>query len=257
MSDINSLFQQMHTEGDLSGASLNALQLVDVSSAINGQVGLGGLNIPSSEVLLVSMLIDDSGSMSGFKTTEAINGHNNVLDALAGSKQRNSIVVRTQFFSGTVINDWVLLENAQRMSTTNYHPNLGYTQLFDQTLVTLGSLAKEVYEAKQQGQVARAGVLIVTDGMDNASKATERDVKAVVEDTLANETAICSFLGIGKDNFRKVAQDMGIDNQWILTTADDAHSIRSAFNLFSSSMLRASQNSTAFSQVSAGGFMGV
>lgn len=256
--DVGGLFQTALDEGDISPQSKMVLDMVDVGAQIQGQIGLSGLDIPHTELFLVAVMPDDSGSIrfvSG--NTEAVRqGHNGVIDALMESKQRDAIILRTQYLNGFVLNDWVLLENAARMDTSNFDPNLG-TPLYDNSVVLLGSVIAEWQKAKANGQVARTGTLIVTDGHDEHSvRATARDVASVVKDMLMAETHIVAFMGIddGYTDFRTVAKEMGIRDEWILTPDNDPKSIRRAFATFSSSMVRASQSGRSFSQTAGGGF---
>jgi hypothetical protein len=54
-----------------------------------------------------------------------------------------------------------------------------------------------------------------------------------------------------------VFKEMGIPDQWILTSGGTASEIRATFNVVSRSAVRASQCSgTSFSQAAAGGFAG-
>lgn len=255
---INSLFQSALDEGNLSRQAFQVLQMADIGNQIQNQIGVTDLGVTTSETILVASNIDDSGSIDSYGNTQnIIDGHNNTIDALSGSKQRNSIEFYTQYINGFVLNNWVPLDSAVRMDSNNYNPCLG-TPLYDSSVLLLGQVIARVQNYQQSGQVPRSGVIIVTDGSDVSSrKSNASDVSALVDSMLADEMAIVAFLGVedGHTDFRSVARAMGIRDNWILTTKSDASEIRRAFNMFSSSMVRASQNAGAFSQVAAGGFM--
>lgn len=70
------------------------------------------------------------------------------------------------------------------------------------------------------------------------------------------ETHVVAAMGIddGSTDFRSVFQEMGIEDRWILTPANTASEIRSAFQVFSQSALRASQ-AARFSKTAIGGFV--
>ena len=254
--NLGSLFQTAHEEGDLSARSLQALNVPAVGMQLQAGLGLPALNIPSSELVLAALLIDDSGSISGARNTDlVIDGHNLVIDSLLGSKQKSSIMFSSRYLNGFILNPWCLLENGQRMDRQNFNPR-GGTPLYEQTIVHLGSVLAKAFEAKQNGQLARTISLIVTDGADTASRKLALDVKSVVQDLLMAETHIVAAMGVddGYTDFRQVFRDMGIEDQWILLPGNTESEIRHAFQTFSSSAVRASQNAASFSQTAAGGF---
>jgi hypothetical protein len=81
-------------------------------------------------------------------------------------------------------------------------------------------------------------------------------VRTIVEDMRKQETHIVAAMGLDDQeiDFRLVFHGMGIADQWILTPRNTASEIRRAFEVFSRSAVRASQNAQAFGQASLGGF---
>jgi len=59
--------------------------------------------------------------------------------------------------------------------------------------------------------------------------------------------------GAGTD-FKQVFKEMGLRDEWILTPKTTPSEIRKAFQLFSQSAVRASQNAASFSKTALGGF---
>jgi len=58
-------------------------------------------DVAASEVVLVTMMPDDSGSIAAAGNARAVrDGHNLVLDALAASKQAGEIFVHTRYLNG-------------------------------------------------------------------------------------------------------------------------------------------------------------
>jgi len=258
--DIGTLFQTAHEEGMLSPDALNALNgVVDLGAQIQAGLGVPAAAIPSSEVVLVTLLIDDSGSIRFSGNAQAVrDGHNGVIDALKASKQGGGVLFYTRYLNGGVINPYRPIDQAERLDAKNYNPNLG-TPLYDQSLVTLGTVLAKGQEFADNGVPVRSVTLIVTDGEDTCSAVNARKVKTLVEDMLMAETHIIAAMGIGQsrkeqDRFRQVFEEMGIRPEWILTPSSDAHAIRQAFAVFSQSAVRASQNAVTFNQASMGGF---
>ncbi len=254
---IEDLFEAAHDEGDLSAESLKALTVnADIGAQIQAGLGIAPDDVPSSEVVLVTLMPDDSGSIAAAGNAEAVrSGHNLVLESLLQSKQKADILAHTRYLNGLVLFPYRRLADAVFMSRQNYDPNLG-TPLYDQTVVLLGTVLAKAREFAASGVPARTVTLLITDGADmHSTVQTPASVRAVVEDMLKLESHIVAAMGIkdGSTDFRRVFREMGIPDQWILTPGNSQSEIRKAFHAFSQSAVRASQ-AAAFGSLSLGGF---
>ena len=268
MSEANTLFGNAVADGTLSSETANTINFDDLGETINDALGVSVDDVTASEVVLVTMLIDDSGSIRFAGNTDAVRtGHNVVLDALGKSKQDDSIIVMCRYLNGTQLYPYMPLKQATRMDAGNYNPN-GGTPLYDESITTLGAVIAKSQDFLDNGIACRTVTLIVTDGADAGSYRDAPDVKRFVSDMLRAENHIVAFMGIfdgQKDangnpipgtgtDFEQVATEMGIPKEWILTPGNTESEIRKAFAVFSQSAQRASQNATAFSQQAMGGF---
>ena len=112
-------------------------------------------------------------------------------------------------------------------------------------------------EFEDNGVVARSITLIITDGADqHSTRARAQDVAHLVSDLTRAESHIVAAMGIsdGTTDFTKVFREMGIADRWILTPGNHPSEIRSAFQVFSQSAVRASQ-AASFSGSGLGGFV--
>jgi hypothetical protein len=255
--NINHLFQTLHDEGDLSKASLQALHVLDIGAQIQAGLGVAVDDVMASEVVLVTIMPDDSGSIrfSGNAATVRA-GHNTVLDALMAAKQADNILVHNRYLNGTVLYPYCPVAQALRMDSKNYDPNQG-TPLFEQTIVLLGTVLAKTQEFADNGVPVRTVTLMITDGADEHSgKTRAQDVKVLVADMLRSENHIIAAMGIedGYTNFHNVFREMGLRDEWILTPGNSKKEIQRAFQVFSQSAVRASQSAGSFSQTSLGGF---
>jgi hypothetical protein len=274
--DVLALFQNAHAEGVLSSASLQVLSGIDLGQQIQAGLGVCVDDVAAAEVVLVTMMVDDSGSIRFASNAQVVrDGHNQVLWALESSKQSPNILVHTGYLNGHVLFPYLplaVVDDLARQKTGkvsyvrnpgvldldahNYDPNLG-TPLYDQTVVLLGRVLAKYQELADAGVLARTVTLIITDGADEGSRqATAKTVKPLVEDLLG-EKHIVAAMGIddgGRTDFRRVFTEMGIPAEWILTPGQSASEIRKAFQVFSQSAVRASQGAAMFQQVAAGGF---
>ncbi len=257
-SSVASLLAGAQSDGLLSQKAMSAINIVDIGEQIQAGIGVDVSDVQASEVVLVTILIDDSGSIRYVAGNAAAvrEGHNLVLDALDASKQQAGILTHTRYLNGHVLFPYVVLKQATRMDQQNYNPN-GGTPLYDQAVVTFATVIAKAQSFEDNGVPCRTVTLIVTDGNDEGSRAQRADtVKAIVESMLKTENHIIAAMGIsdGYTDFDKVFAEMGIPSEWRLTTGNNASEIRKAFNVFSQSAVRASQSGASFSQTAAGGF---
>lgn len=254
---VNDLFAAAHVEGVLSPTSLQALTAVDLGAQIQAGLGIPVDDVQASEVVLLTIMADDSGSIRMAGNEQAVReGHNLVLDALGACKQRDGILAHTCYLNGKILFPYRPLEQAVRMTPANYDATQG-TPLYDQAVVLLGSVLAKTRELEDSGVVARSVTLIITDGGDqHSTRARAKDVAALVDDLSRSESHIVAAMGIsdGSTDFRKVFREMGIADRWILTPKNDPSDIRRAFQVFSQSAIRASQTAS-FSSTALGGFV--
>jgi hypothetical protein len=242
---VPALIQRARDEGDLSAQSLDAIMLAaDIGAQIQAGLGVAPDDVPSSEVTLVTMMPDDSGSIRSARNEDAVRaGHNEVLDTLERSKQADGVLVHTRYLNGQVLYPYRPLAGAPRMTASNYKAVHG-TPLYDQTVVLLGTVLAKAKELEGAGIPVRTVTLLVTDGADaHSSQQTPQSVRRLVEDLRRTETHVVAAMGIddGSTDFRRVFHDMGIPDEWILTLGSSASDIRAAFRLFSQSAVRVSQ----------------
>lgn len=257
--NLNDLFQTARDEGLLSIASYQSLDVFDIGAQIQAGLGISVDDIAASEVVLVTIMPDDSGSIQYAGNAATVRaGHNTVIDALASSQQRDSILVHNRYLNGAVLYPYCPVSQAIKMTEQNYDPNQG-TPLYDQTVILLGTVLAKAQEFADQGVPVRTVTLLITDGGDVSScRATAQTVRSLVKDMLRAENHIVAAIGIddGETDFRQVFRDMGLQDQWILTPGNGHKDIREAFQLFSQSAVRASQSAGNFSQTYLGGFGG-
>src|SRR5215813_2143113 len=126
------LLEKAHATGVLSAKSLATLDVIDVGAQIQAGLGVTIDDVAASEVVLVTMMPDDSHSIAHAGNTDAVrDGHNFVLAALRGSKQSGEVLAHTRYLNGHVLCPYIALDHAVTMTPANYHPHLA-TPLYDQ-----------------------------------------------------------------------------------------------------------------------------
>ena len=254
--NINELFGRARAEGTLSPEAMAALTVVDLGAQIQAGLGIAIDDVAASEVVLVTMMPDDSGSIFSAHNGRAVcEGHNLVLEALATAKQRDAVLAHTRYLNGEVLYPYVPLGQTVRMDPHTFAAG-GGTPLYDQSVVLLGTVLAKAQAFAEAGVPARTVTLIITDGDDQHSqRSTAATVATIVRDMTSREGHIVAAMGIsdGSTDFRQVFRAMGIDDRWVLTPRNSAGDIRRAFQVFSQSATRLSQGGSA---ASLGGFGG-
>lgn len=251
---IDDILTGAREEGLVTSAGLNAFQIVDLGTEISDNLGVSPDLVDSAEVFAFFGVIDDSGSIRDRGNTQAVrDGYNVILEALTKSKSRDDTIVGASLFNQGVLHPVCALKDARRLDE-HFNPS-GGTPLFDRVIQTCELVVRKCKEFQDTGASFRGVVVIVTDGNDQCSRATARDVKAVLEPLLTQE--VISVIALGVDDkstdFRKVFADMGIPNELILTVNNDPSSIRNAFGVVSRATNAASQGAS-LSQTGLGGF---
>ena len=115
--DLKKLLADAHDQGALSARSLAALDVVDVGAQIQAGLGVTIDDVAASEVVLVTMMPDDSQSIAHADNTDAVrDGHNFVLDALRSSKQSGEVLAHTRYLNGHVLYPYIALDHAVTMT---------------------------------------------------------------------------------------------------------------------------------------------
>lgn len=282
---VEDLFNSAAEDDVIGQVALDALQVVDLGTKIGDALGTPADQFQQGEVVLVSIMVDDSGSIRFCGNTEPVaDGHNCVIEALMESKQQDNILFHSRLLNGEIINPFVSVDQAKKLTTGpggNFNPNLG-TPLYDESVAFWGTILAKSQEFSDQGIPVRTISLILTDGSDQHSqdfyemrrgkssdwRAPKPSVKALATDLLRQECHILAGMGVADDDddqsatdFRGIFTDMGILDEWVIVVKQDGRSkdefkseIRKQCQVFSQSAVRASQSAANFSQQAVGGF---
>lgn len=252
--DASELFADAKQSGDLSPTSANLLS--GLSHRINKTMATPPASLAVTEQTQLCMLLDNSPSMQYRDNYVAVvEGHNLVVNALLNARAVNSIESLTVllhpdrgYIKGITGSDdhfrWTGLRSAPRLNARGFVRSSA-TPLFDRCLESLGSvIARTKYWEDGFGVQCRSVTLLMSDGADNASKASAKDVRAVVKDMLAMEKHKIIFMGVQCDDvdFTDIGKQMGIPDQCITVVESDPRAIRDRFQLFSQSAAAVAKN---------------
>lgn len=240
--------------GLLAGATASGVLSAQSSSLITGNLGkmvIAGAagkaleDIVASDVTLITVLIDASSSIHDRGLEQAVrDGQNHLIDAFAGAKQKDAILMALWTFSSNldVLHSYLPVTDAVRLEPKNYRGN-GSTRLYDTWCDALAANVAYAQRLRDGGTPCRSVVVVITDGEDVGSKRTSQDCARLSRDLLASEQFVLAFVGVGKDvDFQGVAKSMGVPDGCVLVQRDaTASTLRKAFALVSQSAIRASQ----------------
>lgn len=243
--EATSLFTSATTKGVISPQTSTLITGNLGNLVLAGAAGKDLEDITASDVTLVTVLIDASSSIGDRGLEKAVReGQNALLDAFAGAKDRDAVLLACWTFNGAmdVVHSYVPVPDATRFDTKNYRAG-GSTALYDAWCTALAANVAYAQRLRDGGTPTRSVVVVVTDGEDVGSKRTAADCARISRDLLASELFTLALVGVGADvNFEHVAKSMGIPPGCILWERDATPSgLRRAFQLVSRSAVRASQ----------------
>lgn len=247
---------QLYDAGELDDKPRAALEAPSIKAAILG--GLGEVSA-ADELLLATVLIDDSVSIAP-NMAEIRRGHNMMLDALRVDESTADVRAQTRALNYGILSPYRPISEAMRLNATNFgdrQVSPAGTPLYQQSLVTLGTVIVKAREEAARGAKVRTFTLIITDGEDNRSvDTTAGDVRLLVTDMLEFATNhIVAGMGVGERegiDFHEIFRAMGIQQRWIFSSAADIATLREAFDEISHSLRLAASSETGFLQLAAG-----
>lgn len=254
--DIDNLFNGAKNEGQITPESMKLLMNLGMGARFKEAMGVPAIDAQTSEVIMLTILVDDSGSIAMARNEQLVrDGCNQTLDAMMATKQKEAVQVSIRYINGTILTPYVPLEQAPRLDGQNYIAS-GQTPLYDESAATYATVLAKTLEFSNVGIPVRAITITITDGADMGSvKYKARDIKPLVTDMLKAENQMILAMGIsdGSTDFRQVFTEMGLTPESILTPGNSAHEIRQAFKTASQSAVRASQTAN-FHSAAMGGF---
>jgi len=156
-------------------------------------------NLGATEYTLVTIACDVSGSVGEF-SDELLSTIKKVVDACKKSERSENLMLRLLTFNHSLqeVHGFKELYSIDTDDYSNLRPD-GTTALFDATYSGIGSVLKYAETLMDQDFDVNGCVYIITDGMDNASDMTPRDIaKQMKEATMGEkiESLITVLVGI-------------------------------------------------------------
>lgn len=236
-SDSKALIPYMdnaQAEGVLSPEARKLIERPGVQRQIVVAKGTPTSELPGEDVTIITLLIDDSGSMA-LNTEAVIKGQNRIIDTLKQKAPHSErVLISTQVLNGGdngVIDPYHPLAQAVRLDRRNYVPN-DDTPLIPRTIDVLGTVILKAQEARDDWKTARTATLIMSDGADT-SRRDPREVAVIAKDLRSSRVHLLAAMGFGDERFFiKFFTQFGVDRPWILTGESSDQEILKALGLF-------------------------
>ena len=245
-SKLNGLFDAAVSAGIISDDTRTLITGSLGNVVIAGAAGKDLEDIEATDVTLITVLLDESSSISGAGLDSAVrDGYNLLLDAFACSRERDSILMALWTFNHNrvVLHSYMPVVDAASLTTKNYRPS-GTTKLYDTWCEALAANVAYAQQLRDGGTPCRSVVVVITDGEDVGSRRRAADCARLSSELLASEQFVLAFVGVGNEaNFREVARRMGVPDGSILVQSSASPSaLRQMFQMVSQSAIRVSQS---------------
>lgn len=249
--EVQLILEEAANEGVISSKALQIINVNDVVLA--GVNGMDIDDIQATDVILMTFIYDDSGSIRFAGLADAVRqGQNEMINAIGSSKQKDNILLAQWKLgsSAELVHSYVPIDQAVKLDHQNYDPNSG-TALYDTWIEALAANVAYAQKLRASGTPVKSIVGIITDGQDEGSRKYRiEDCKKINKDLLLSEQFILAFVGVGNNaqdetRFRLIAEDMGFPDGAALTAGATATEMRKVFNVFSQSAIRASQKAVS------------
>lgn len=146
-------------------------------------------DLGATEYTLVTLVVDDSGSIESFRT-DMVKAIKEVVNACRYSPRADNLMIRLVTFSNSLkeVHGFKLLANCNIDDYDNVLGSGGMTALFDATVNSVD--ATSAYgKTLVDSQFSTNGIVVViTDGADNQSSNSISSVAASLKKATANET---------------------------------------------------------------------
>lgn len=229
----------------LSEAALPAsVHAVKMSSSTGVPVG----KVSASRLLLMQLIVDNSGSMLGFEPS-VFQAYSKLLNSqlsAAGAAGTQTLAC-TYLLNGGMIIPYTKVQECPQLDSSNYQCT-GGTPLYTAIQSVLGTMLVKNHEAYEGSRSVQTFTVVISDGA--ATDAAETDpatVRAVLTGLNPKEHIVCGIAigGAAEETYK----NLGISPNWILDPARDPEAFDAAMQKVAQASQSASQGSAAFQAV--------
>jgi len=155
------------------------------------------VNLGSSEYTLVTLVVDVSGSVSSFRD-DLVKAIQEVVKSCQKSPRADNLMIRLVSFNADVTEQhgFKLLSECNLSDYQDAVKPYGMTALFDATINGIEATRQYGAELTAQDFDVNGIVFVITDGDDNQSTNTSKEVAKLIKQVQKEETSLESILTI-------------------------------------------------------------
>ncbi len=222
---------------------LDNIEIDGYEDALNQNVDVEELE--TATPFLTVLDIDASDSMSDY--SDDSDRHSGIMSdclrncktAIINSKQADEMLLAKITFDDNVnVGGFVKPEDLDCGYSTG-----GYTALNDSIIAGRKLILDYMDQIRNNGGTPRGCLVILSDGWNNVSRATDADARKAIADLRKQEITV-AFITFGNEA-SGIAQSLGVDSKNILDCQNDEHGLRMALNMVSKSAISASKRASA------------
>jgi hypothetical protein len=231
--------------GSLSQAAVPASRQ---AIAISGPTGVSVARVNANRLLLMQVIVDDSGSMGGLEP-HVFHAFKRLRDALirnSGSGGSQTLLSLSLLNKGLRV-PYTEVAKSPLLDSSNYQCS-GGTPLYTAIQSVLGTMLVKCNEVVQAGRSAQTFTVVISDGVaTDADKTNPATVRSVLTGLSPKQHIVCG-IAIG-GAAERCYTDLGMSPNWILDPARKPEEFDAAMQKIEIVSGRASQSSAAFQAV--------
>lgn len=185
----------------------------------------------------ISIILDKSGSMLPVKD-DVIGSFNSLVEKLEKETNKKvTLSLHTFNEEYNTIYSFVLPVQAMPLNCGSYTPS-GLTALLDAIGITVNNLGKKLSNMPEKEKPSKVNVTIITDGLENASKAYSRDkVFEMIKHQREKYSWEFVFIGANQDAIA-TASSLSISPHNTLNYESTTIGTRNAFDIYALGLVR-------------------
>ena len=218
--------------------NLDTIEIDGYEDALNQNVDVEELE--TATPYLCAVAIDKSDSMDDYEYNGVMSDClKNFQSAILNSKQADEMLTsKITFGSNVDIGGFVKPEDFD----CSYYTS-GMTALNDAIIAGRKLIIDYMDQIRDNGGTPRGCLVVLSDGWNNSSSASDADARRAIEDLRKREIAV-AFIAFG-DDAKGIAENLGVRPENIKDYSKDDHGLREALNMVSKSAISASKRASA------------
>jgi len=278
--DLADIFDEIQGDEERAADGMSQVflgALVDLADDINAQMGVPVDDIKASEIVYISLVLDNTVSTEYNKNyQEIVKGYNHYILELSKANGAMNMYVCANLIDGTPLYPYLSVNDAPLLTTRgvdlkvdpvtgrteegdrrveSFYPTASSTPLYDSYFTTAGGAKVKVKGTENKGAEGRSLTIVFSDGDDTGShKVGPQECSELSASMLREEIHILAMVVVPYPHVdvKAVGMSMGIPERFILEPNED--NLLEYFGFLSQVTQTVSQSADSFTKLQSGGF---